>query len=162
MEYDYNAKYQYTHEWVRKEGGLFVCGITHYAQNMLSDVDYIEMPEPGMIFYQGDVFGLVESAKAAHDVLMPMCGEIVEFNEILEEQPALINSGPYTHGWMIKFKPTDLIEVDPAAEWEALITAEAYQYAVENNAFPDYEDEEEEEEAEVETVDTQNDSDNKE
>lgn len=125
MNLDANAKYQDTHEWVRQEGELFVCGITDHAQEELSDVVYVELPEVGASLSKGDILGVVESVKAASDLYMPMSGDIVEINEQLEDEPELVNSSPFAEGWIVKFKPSDM------AEWDTLLTGEAYQQSVE-------------------------------
>jgi glycine cleavage system H protein len=121
MKLDQDAKYQESHEWARKEGDLIVCGITDHAQDSLSDVVYVEFPEVGETFSQGDTFGVVESVKAASDLYMPMGGEIVEVNESLEDEPELVNSDPFGQGWMIKFKPSD------PAEWDGLLSPQDYE-----------------------------------
>lgn len=125
MNLDANAKYQDTHEWVRQEGELFVCGITDHAQEELSDVVYVELPEVGASLSKGDILGVVESVKAASDLYMPMSGDIVEINEQLEDEPELVNSSPFAEGWIVKFKPSDM------AEWDTLLTGGAYQQSVE-------------------------------
>lgn len=125
MKLDPNAKYRETHEWARQEGDIVVCGITDHAQDSLSDVVYVELPEVGASFNQGDVFGVVESVKAASDLYMPMSGEITEVNEALEDKPELVNDDPYGEGWMIKFKPSD------PGEWDGLLSGEEYEQAVE-------------------------------
>ena len=121
MNLDPNAKYQDTHEWARQEGDLIVCGITDHAQDSLSDVVYVEFPEVGATLNKGDVFGVVESVKAASDLYMPMGGEIVEINEALEDEPELVNDDPFGAGWMIKFKPSD------PGEWDTLLSGPDYQ-----------------------------------
>jgi glycine cleavage system H protein len=124
MELDSNARYVETHEWARKEGDLIVCGITDHAQEELSDVVYVELPEVGATFAKDDQFGVIESVKAASDLYMPMGGEIVEVNEILEDSPEIVNEDPFGQGWMIKFKPSD------PSEWDKLLTPEGYQASV--------------------------------
>lgn len=121
MKLDPNAKYQDTHEWARQEGDLIVCGITDHAQDSLSDVVYVELPEVGATLSKGDIFGVVESVKAASDLYIPMSGEIVEINENLEDTPEIVNDDPYGEGWMIKFKPSD------PGEWDSLLSGEDYQ-----------------------------------
>ena len=128
MNLDANAKYQDTHEWSRQEGDLIVCGITDHAQDSLSDVVYVELPDVGASLNKGDIFGVVESVKAASDLYMPMGGEIVEINEALEDEPEVINDDPFGTGWMIKFRPSD------PGEWDALLSGEAYEKAVEAGA----------------------------
>jgi glycine cleavage system H protein len=125
MKLDANAKYQDTHEWARQEGDLIVCGITDHAQDSLSDVVYVELPEVGAVMEQGDIFGVVESVKAASDLYIPMSGEIVDVNDKLEDEPELVNEDAYGQGWMIKFKPSE------PSQWDGLLTGEGYQKAVE-------------------------------
>ena len=125
MKLDANARYQDTHEWARQEGDLIVCGITDHAQDSLSDVVYVELPEVGAVMEQGDIFGVVESVKAASDLYIPMSGEIVDVNDKLEDEPELVNADAYGQGWMIKFKPSD------PSQWDGLLTGEGYQKAVE-------------------------------
>jgi glycine cleavage system H protein len=124
MKLDLNARYAETHEWARKEGDLIVCGISDHAQDELSDVVYVELPEVGDSFDQGESFGVVESVKAASDLYMPMGGEIVEVNDALEDSPEIINKDPYGEGWMIKFKPSD------PGEWDDLFSPEEYEGSV--------------------------------
>ncbi len=121
MNLDPNAKYQETHEWARQDGDLIVCGITDFAQDNLSDVVYIELPDVGATLKKGDAFGVIESVKSASDLYMPMGGEIVEVNEALEDAPELVNDDPYGEGWMIKFKPSD------PGEWSGLLSGEGYE-----------------------------------
>ena len=125
MNVDPNAKYLESHEWSRKEGDLIVCGISDHAQESLSDVVFVELPEVGATFSKGDVFGVVESVKAASDLYMSMDGEIVEINEILEDEPELINSDPFGVAWLIKFKPSD------PSQWDDLLTPDEYQEVAE-------------------------------
>lgn len=126
MKLDENARYQESHEWARKEGDLIVCGITDHAQDSLSDVVYVELPEVGATLERGEVFGVVESVKAASDLYMPMSGEIVEVNESLEDEPEVINDDPYGAGWMIKFKPTN------PDEWDELLSGQGYEKSIED------------------------------
>lgn len=128
MNLDPKAKYQDTHEWARKEGDLIVTGITDHAQDSLSDVVYVELPEVGASLAKGEVFGVVESVKSASDLYMPLGGEIVEINNNLEDEPELVNSDPYGEGWMIKFKPAD------PGEWDSLLDGAGYEKAVEAEA----------------------------
>ena len=124
MKLDSNARYAESHEWVRKEGDLMVCGITDHAQEELSDVVYVELPEVGSSMAQGEVFGVVESVKAASDLYMPMGGEIVEVNEALEDAPEIVNEDAFGQGWMIKFRPSD------PGEWDKLLSPEGYEASV--------------------------------
>ncbi len=125
MKLDLNAKYQTSHEWVRPDGDQMVCGISDYAQNSLSDVVFIELPDVGKLLKQGDVFGTIESVKAASDLYMPLSGEIVEVNEAISDALQIINNDPYNKGWLIKFKPTNMVE------WDKLLSGKDYKKAVE-------------------------------
>ncbi len=125
MKLDPEARYTKTHEWARWDGKEIVCGITDHAQESLSDVVYVELPEVGDVFDRGESFGVVESVKAASDLYMPMGGEITAVNEALEDTPELVNQDPYGEGWMIRFRPSD------PAEFDELMDAEAYEAFVE-------------------------------
>lgn len=120
MKLDPSVKYRQSHEWARQEGDLIVCGISDHAQDSLSDVVFVELPSVGATLNQGEVFGVVESVKAASDLYMPMSGEIVETNEALSDTPETINSDPYGAGWMIKIKPSN------PAEWDGLLSGDDY------------------------------------
>ena len=103
-----NLLYTDDHEWILKESEqFFSVGITDYVQDSLGDVTFVEVPEVGTEFSKGDVFGVVESVKAASDLFMPVSGEIVEVNEDLNDSPELINEAPYEGGWIIKVKISD-------------------------------------------------------
>jgi glycine cleavage system H protein len=121
MKLDSNARYAESHEWVRKEGDLMVCGITDHAQEELSDVVYVELPEVGATFAKGEQFGVIESVKAASDLYIPMGGEIAEVNEALEDSPETVNEDPFGEGWMIKFKSSD------PSQWDSLLAPEEYE-----------------------------------
>ena len=120
MKIDPGFKYHEEHEWVRVEGDEAVIGISDYAQDQLSDVVYVELPEVGDAFEQGDIFAVVESVKAASDVYMPVSGEILEVNEVLEDSPELVNQDPYGEAWFVRIAMADLSELD------GLMDAEAY------------------------------------
>ncbi|MBN1178930.1 MAG: glycine cleavage system protein GcvH [Anaerolineae bacterium] len=127
MKLDPEARYAQSHEWARKDGAEIVCGVTDHAQDELSDVVYVELPEVGDAFDKGDAFGVVESVKAASDVYLPMGGEVTGVNEALEDTPELVNQDPYGAGWLVRFTPSDpdefnaLMSVD---EYEAFVAAE--------------------------------------
>lgn len=113
--------YRESHEWVRDEGdGTAVVGISDHAQEALGDMVFVELPEPGMSYGQGDACAVVESVKAASDIYAPVSGEIVEANGALEDAPELVNSDPYGDGWLFRVRLSD------AAELEGLLSAEAY------------------------------------
>ncbi len=118
---DSSAKYLKTHEWARPDGDAVVFGISDHAQEAMSDLVYVELPKVGQILKVGEVFGVVESVKAASDVYAPIGGEVIEVNEALPATPETINQDPYGGGWMVKIKPSD------AAELNALMDAVAYE-----------------------------------
>ena len=124
MKLDPKARYAESHEWVRQEGDEMVCGITDHAQESLSDVVYVELPEVGDVFDREDAFGVVESVKAASDLYMPMSGEITAVNEKLEDEPETVNQDPYGEGWMIRFRPSN------PAEFDDLMDGDAYEMFV--------------------------------
>lgn len=128
MKLDPVAKYQDSHEWARPEDEhTFVTGISDHAQDSLSDVVYVELPEIGATLSRGEVFGVVESVKAASDLYMPMDGEIIDVNTALEDEPELVNSDPYGAGWMIKFKATS------PEQWNDLLTGGEYEEVAESD-----------------------------
>ncbi len=120
MKIDDNAKYQDSHEWSRKEDEVIVVGISDYAQDSLSDVVFVELPSVGDTLSKGDIFGVVESVKAASDLYIPVSGEIVAVNSDLEDEPEVINDDPFGAGWFIKISPSD------ASEWDDLLTPAEY------------------------------------
>ena len=106
-------KYSKSHEWVRRESdGSVTVGITDHAQDLLGDMVYVELPEPGDIFQSGDEFGTVESVKAVSELFMPLGGEVKTINEVLGDSPELVNNAPYTEGWMLELAATDPSEFD--------------------------------------------------
>jgi glycine cleavage system H protein len=121
MKMDKDCRYAESHEWVRVDGNEATVGITDYAQQQLSDVVYVELPEIGDVFERGGVFATVESVKAAADVYMPIGGEITEVNEVLEDAPQLVNEDPFEAAWFARFTASDLSELDD------LMDAEAYE-----------------------------------
>ena len=114
-------RYRESHEWVRDEGnGTVVVGISDHAQTALGDMVFVELPEPGMSYDQGEPCAVVESVKAASDIYAPVSGEVIEANAALEDTPELVNTDPYVDGWLFKIKLSD------PAELEGLHNAEAY------------------------------------
>jgi glycine cleavage system H protein len=113
-------KYTREHEWVKIEGDRGRVGITHYAQDQLGDVVFVELPKKGRPLRQMEAFGVVESVKAVSDLYSPVSGEVVEVNTALEKQPELVNQDPYGKGWMI------VVKVKNAKELDALMTAQQY------------------------------------
>jgi glycine cleavage system H protein len=108
-----DLRYRDSHEWVRLEDdGSVVVGITDHAQSALGDIVFVELPEPGMSYAQGDACAVVESVKAASDIYAPISGEIIEFNASLEDDPGLVNTDPYGDGWLFSIAPSDTDEID--------------------------------------------------
>jgi glycine cleavage system H protein len=126
MKIDPGCKYSEDHEWVRVEGDEGVIGITDYAQEELSDVVYVELPEVGDAFDKDEVFATVESVKAASDVFTPIGGEILAINDALEDSPELVNQDPFGEAWFVRVAIADPSELD------SLLDADAYKEFVEN------------------------------
>jgi glycine cleavage system H protein len=112
--------YTEDHEWIKKEGDLFLVGITDYAQQELGDVVYVDLPPSGGSVQRSDTMFTVESVKAVSDIYAPVSGEIVDVNERLSDEPQLVNDAPFTDGWMIKMRISD------ESTLEALMTADKY------------------------------------
>ncbi len=127
MKLDPECKYSEEHEWIRVEGDEAVIGISDYAQEQLSDIVYVELPELGDTFARGDIFAVVESVKAASDVYIPTSGEILEINETLEDSPEVVNEDPYGEAWFVRIALADPAELDdlldPAA-YQAFVDTE--------------------------------------
>lgn len=115
-----NLKYTKDHEWVLIEGDIATVGITDFAQSELGDIVYVEIETVGEIISQEEVFGSIEAVKTVSDLFMPVTGEILEFNELLDANPELVNSDPYGDGWMVKVKISNNDEISQ------LLSAEAY------------------------------------
>ncbi len=121
-------KYTKDHEWVQPaDGGTATVGITMHAQDALGDVVFVDLPDVGKTFSQGDVAGVVESVKAAADVFMPVSGEITEVNEALRADPSLANSAPEADGWFFK------VRLSEPAQLDALLDATTYQKFADEN-----------------------------
>ena len=114
-------KYTKDHEWVKIEGDIATIGITDFAQGELGDIVYVEVETLDDTLEADAVFGTVEAVKTVSDLFMPLSGEVVEFNEALEDEPELVNSDPYGNGWMIKIKLSD------DSQTADLLSADAYQ-----------------------------------
>lgn len=114
---------QYTkdHEWVKIEDTIATVGITDFAQSELGDIVYVDVDTLDETVEEGDVFGSVEAVKTVSDLFMPLTGEVIEFNEALDDEPELVNTDPYKKGWMIKIKLSE------TSNTENLLDAEAYQ-----------------------------------
>jgi len=100
-------RYTEDHEWVLLEGGTVSVGISDHAQEQLGDVVYVELPEEGVTFAEGDQAATVESVKAASEIYAPVAGEVVEVNGALSDDPSLVNSDPFGNGWFFKIKIAD-------------------------------------------------------
>jgi glycine cleavage system H protein len=121
-----DLRYTREHEYMKAAGedGVYLVGITDYAQGELGDVVFVELPQAGQSFDAGASFGTIEAVKAVSDLYCPVAGEVVEANGALDSNPAAVNSDPYGEGWMIKLRVADPSQVDglmDAAAYEALI-----------------------------------------
>ncbi|MGF1557782.1 MAG: glycine cleavage system protein GcvH [Flavobacteriaceae bacterium] len=119
-------KYTKDHEWVRIEGDVATVGITDFAQGELGDIVYVEVETLDETLDQEEVFGTVEAVKTVSDLFLPLSGEIIEFNNALEDEPEKVNSDPYGEGWMIKIKISDASQIAALlsdADYKALIGA---------------------------------------
>ena len=105
-------KYTKDHEWVRVEGDNVVIGVTDFAQKELGDIVYVDVDSEGDSLEEEEVFGSVEAVKTVSDLFMPVSGEVIAFNEDLEDAPELVNSDPYGAGWMIKVLVSDNSQLD--------------------------------------------------
>jgi glycine cleavage system H protein len=111
-----NLKYNESHEWLRDNGdGTVTIGITEYAQDALGDVVFVELPKVGRVLKAKEMFGVVESVKAASDIYSPVSGEVIEVNESLNRSPETINTSPYENGWIMKVKVSEVGDLLDAA-----------------------------------------------
>ncbi len=117
-------KYTKDHEWISIEGDVATIGITDFAQSELGDIVYVEVETVDETLDIEEVFGTVEAVKTVSDLFLPLSGEIIEFNEALEDEPEKVNSDPYGDGWMIKLKCSDL------SQTESLMSADDYKALV--------------------------------
>ncbi len=115
-----NLRYTKDHEWARLERQRVTIGVTDHAQNELTDVVYVELPQVGKVVKAGDVLGTVESVKAVSEIFAPVGGKVVEVNHALEDAPEVVNADPYGKGWMV------VLEVADAGEVHRLMDAAAY------------------------------------
>ena len=117
-------KYTKDHEWIQIEGTIATIGITDFAQGELGDIVYVDVDTLDDTVTEGEVFGSVEAVKTVSDLFMPLTGEVIEFNDTLEDDPELVNTDPYNKGWMIKIKFTDNSQLEDlldAADYENLV-----------------------------------------
>ncbi len=122
--YPEHLRYTREHEWARIEDGKVRVGITQFAAERLSDVVFVELPQPGTVLKQLQPFGVIESVKAVSDLYAPVSGTVVEVNAALTDRPELVNQDPYGEGWMLVVEAADLTELD------RLLTAEDYRQLV--------------------------------
>ncbi len=120
MNFPSDLKYSKDHEWVKVDGDIATIGITEFAQSELGDIVYVEIETVGDTLDREEIFGTVEAVKTVSDLYLPLSGEIIEFNEGLEDEPENVNTDPYGEGWMIKLKMSNPSELDD------LLTDEAY------------------------------------
>ncbi|MDO8963800.1 MAG: glycine cleavage system protein GcvH [Coriobacteriia bacterium] len=126
--YPADLKYDKEHEWVRVEGDTAVIGISHFAQDQLGEVVYVDLPSVGDELTAGETFGEIESVKSVSELYSPVTGEIVEVNDDLDNAPETVNSDPYGEGWMVKIKLADPSQVD------AMMSSDEYESFVANEA----------------------------
>lgn len=115
-----NLKYTKDHEWIQMDGDVATVGITDFAQSELGDIVYVEVETLDDTLEADEIFGTVEAVKTVSDLILPVSGEIIAFNETLEDEPEKVNTDPYGAGWMIKVKCSDMSQV------EGLMSADAY------------------------------------
>ena len=120
-----DLKYTESHEWIRSEGEIATVGITDFAQDSLGDIVFLELPEPGTVFQQGETVGVVESVKTGSDILAPVSGEIREVNSSLGTHPESVNKDPYGEGWLFK------ISLANTDETTSLLSSSDYKAKVE-------------------------------
>jgi len=119
-------KYTKDHEWIKIEGDTITVGITHFAQSELGDIVYVEVETLDETLEIEEIFGTVEAVKTVSDLFIPVSGEIIEFNDSLEDEPEKVNNDPYGEGWMIKIKCSDVSQLDDllsADDYKAIISA---------------------------------------
>ena len=124
MNHPDNLMYTSEHEWVKIENNIATVGITDFAQRELGDIVYVEVETVGETLDADEVFGTVEAVKTVSDLFLPVSGEIIEFNEDLEDTPEDVNAEPYSKGWMIKMKisnPDDLNQLLDSNQYRELI-----------------------------------------
>lgn len=106
-------------EWIRVDGDEATVGVSDYAQDSLSDIVYLELPDVGDTFEEGESFGVVESVKAAADLYMPISGEVIAVNDALLDEPEAVNEDPYGRAWMVRVKMSDKSQLDELMDAEA-------------------------------------------
>jgi len=112
MEFPNELKYSKDHEWLKVEGSIAYIGITAFAQSELGDIVFVDIDIAGETLEKEEVFGSIEAVKTVSDLFMPINGEVLAFNEKLEDEPELINTDPYGDGWIIKISASDIGDLD--------------------------------------------------
>ena len=128
MSYPKELFYTKEHEWLGLNGDVATLGITHYAQEQLGDIVFVELPVVGAEFQAGDTLGVVESTKSVSDIFIPVAGTVMEVNDPVVEEPSLINEDAYGEGWLVKIK------VDNPKSASKLMTSEQYQAFLEERS----------------------------
>lgn len=126
MNFPNDVKYTKEHEWIRLEGDVAYVGITDYAQEQLGDIVFVDIQAEGETLAADEVFGTIEVVKTISDLFLPVAGEVLEQNEVLADQPELVNKDPYGEGWLIKMKPAS------DADFSTLMDAESYKALINN------------------------------
>jgi glycine cleavage system H protein len=127
MKFPESVRYTKEHEWIRREGNEGIVGITDFAQDALGDVVFVELPAVGTELSQGQTFGVVESNKTVSDLFAPVGGKVLAVNQVLHDQPELVNADPYGAGWMIRLavsRPEELDVLLDTAAYRALVAGE--------------------------------------
>lgn len=119
-----NLRYTSDHEWIRVEGQEAYVGITDYAQSELGEIVFVDVPTVGEVVAKNETFGSIEAVKTVSDLNIPVTGEVLEFNETLNDQPELVNNDPYGEGWIVK------IAIKDAAELDTLLDAAGYEATI--------------------------------
>ena len=119
-----DLRYTADHEWVKIDGDIATVGVTDFAQGELGDIVFVEVETEGEQLEAEEVFGTIEAVKTVSDLILPLAGEVIEFNEALEDDPALINSDPFGDGWIIKLKMSNV------ADFESLMDSETYKNTI--------------------------------
>lgn len=125
MSYPSEYKYSREHEWVQVDGDVAKVGITAFAQQQLGEIVFVELPEVGRVVDKGDEVGTIESVKAVGELYSPVSGEVVEGNQAVVDDPAVLNDDPHGEGWLVRVRVNDASELDSlmsAEEYEAYIT----------------------------------------
>jgi glycine cleavage system H protein len=125
MKFPENLKYSKDHEWILVDGDKATVGITDFAQSELGEIVYVDVTTEGDTIDKDEVFGSIEAVKTVSDLIIPVSGEVLEFNETLEDEPELVNTDPYGKGWIIK------MSIEDAAQLDDLLDAAAYKEFIE-------------------------------